>query len=129
MFQSIQVKKSPTTDVRKSTQKDTDEVQVNVVLKSGHCINLPFGGFLHTNNSRKLQLVKVMDICALCSDEHATKVEYKIPNGHYIVGIYCNEKVFILIEKGIVRHELFVMKNSFNNNVIYLKNKEGHIKL
>ncbi len=52
MFQSIQVKKSPTADVRKSTQKDTDEVQVNVVLKSGHCINLPFGGFLHTLLSR-----------------------------------------------------------------------------
>ncbi|MDF5300685.1 hypothetical protein P3697_01560 [Vibrio parahaemolyticus] len=82
---------------------------------------IPFGGFMEVGNVIGVRRLKIMDVCALCSDDDGHKIVYTIPRYHYLVGTYLNGKCFILLYDGKVKH--YLDKNAeqeTKNNVVWL---------
>ncbi len=127
MFKAIQVLKDSKV-VRLNSHghigsgKPKDRSTLTVMRKKGYTVELPFGGFIYTGNTDGLKLLKAKDIIALYTDDHAIDVVYKIPSGHYVVGVYVEGRVFILILDGQIRHEMWRF-NAPQNNVIEINKK------
>ncbi|HHX8641012.1 TPA: hypothetical protein ACVO4S_003158 [Vibrio diabolicus] len=100
---------------------DSTEDNVSVLTTNGDWKAIPFGGFMEVGNVIGVRRLKIMDVCALCSDDDGHKVVYTIPRNHYLVGTYLNGKCFILLYDGEVKH--YLDKNSdqnTKNNVVWL---------
>lgn len=124
MFKTIQVLKdsylvrlSPNGHIGMGKAKG--RTTLTVMRKRGHTVQLPFGGFIYTTNTEGLKLLKAVDITALCSDDEATNVAYEIPRGHYVVGIYVDGRVFILVRDGKIIHDMWRL-NEPRDNVAYI---------
>lgn len=100
---------------------DSTEDKVSVLITNGDWEAIPFGGFMEVGNVIGVRRLKIMDVCALCSDADGHKIVYTIPRNHYLVGTYLNGKCFILLYDGEVKH--YLDKNSdqnTKNNVVWL---------
>ncbi|WP_165311035.1 hypothetical protein [Vibrio ziniensis] len=129
MFKTIQVRKDYyllklNTNGHIGSGKPKEPATLTVMRKRGKTIELPFGGFIHTENTEGLKLLKAKDIVALCTDEQAINVAYSIPSGHYVAGVYVEGKVFILVLNGKIVHEMWRL-NVPKDNVAYI---EKHLK-
>ncbi|PNH90852.1 hypothetical protein C1M56_00950 [Vibrio diazotrophicus] len=85
--------------------------------KRGHTVQLPFGGFIYTTNTEGLKLLKAVGITALCNDDYGMEIGYEIPSGHFVVGVYVEGKVFILILNGEIKHDMWRLSAPLNNVV------------
>lgn len=92
-----------------------------MLITNGDWEAIPFGGFMEVGNVIGVRRLKIMDVCALCSDDDGYKIVYTIPRYHYLVGTYLNGKCFILLYDGKVKH--YLDKNAeqeTKNNVVWL---------
>ncbi|NAX20989.1 hypothetical protein [Vibrio sp. V39_P1S14PM300] len=95
--------------------------QLRVLIRGGDAKNFPFGGFLDADNVIGLQRVKVIDVKALCIDDEAQDAKYAIPSHHYVVGAYMEQKVYLLLYEGEIRHyPLKHLDTDRTNNVVTL---------
>ncbi|HAS6026250.1 TPA: hypothetical protein I7142_19970 [Vibrio vulnificus] len=125
MFQSILVNKSNLTTMACDVRPNNEPSATAYVMeKSGHYVAAPFGGSICTKDSTGLKRVKIMFIHALCTDPNGKEISYIVPEGHYVVGIYSGDRVFILVEQGRVQHEIYRLKSGVKDNVVYISQRK-----
>ncbi len=94
---------------------------VSVLLKTGEFRDVPFGGFIEVSNISGLPSLKIYQVFALCDDDEAQNIDYKIPRNHYVVGTYLNGRALIQLFKGQPKH--FIDNSTdddYKNNVYSL---------
>lgn len=77
---------------------------LEALLKNGRTFTAPFGGFIEGGNLVGLKRVKLLHIRYLCDDEEALKPSYQIPKDHYLVGVYLEHKLYVLLFDGQPKH-------------------------
>ncbi|WP_256200731.1 hypothetical protein [Vibrio mediterranei] len=91
------------------------------MLKNGKTFAVPFGGFIEGSNLVGLKRVKLLHIRYLCDDEQALVPSYQIPKNHYMVGVFLERKLYVLLLDGQPKH--FLDNNADfdgKNNVVRL---------
>ncbi|WP_408742027.1 hypothetical protein [Vibrio mediterranei] len=74
------------------------------MLKNGKTFAVPFGGFIEGSNLVGLKRVKLLHIRYLCDDEQALIPSYQIPKNHYLVGVFLERKLYVLLLDGQPKH-------------------------
>ncbi|WP_258182473.1 hypothetical protein [Vibrio mediterranei] len=80
---------------------------VAALLRNGDTFKAPFGGFIEGNTMVGLRKVKLLHVRFLCEDENAMKPIYQIPKDHYLVGVYLERKLFVLLMNGEPQHHFY----------------------
>lgn len=94
---------------------------VEALLKNSKTSAVPFGGFIEGSNLVGLKMVKPLHIRYLCDDELALIPSYQIPKNHYLVGVFLERKLYVLLLDGQPKH--FLDNNADfdgKNNVVRL---------
>ncbi|MGL6260490.1 hypothetical protein [Vibrio sp. WXL210] len=77
---------------------------IEAYLRSGSTFRAPFGGFIEAGNLVGLQRVKLINITVVCEDERAEIPSYRIPKNHYVVGVYLDNQLYVMLNKGAIIH-------------------------
>lgn len=77
-----------------------NEGVVEALLKNGDTFRAPFGGFIEGSNLVGLKRVKLLYIRYLCEDADALKPNYQIPKYHYLVGVFLERMLYVLLFDG-----------------------------
>jgi hypothetical protein len=94
---------------------------VEALLKNGATFRAPFGGFIEGSNLFGLKRVKLLSIRYFCEDAEALKPNYQIPKDHYVVGVYLESSLYVLLVDGQPKHFLETTADSDGkNNVVRL---------
>ncbi|MCY9873207.1 hypothetical protein [Vibrio barjaei] len=94
---------------------------LEALLNSGKTFTAPFGGFIEGSNLVGLKRVKLIHIRYLCDAEQALTPSYQIPKDNYLVGVYLERKLYVLLIDGQPKH--FLDNNADfdgKNNVVKL---------
>lgn len=91
---------------------------VEALLKNGDTYRAPFGGFIEGSNLVGLKRVKLLYIRYLCEDADALKPNYQIPKDHYVVGVYLESKLYVLLVDGQPKHFLDTAADSDGKNSV-----------
>lgn len=94
---------------------------VEALLKNGKTFAVPFDGFIEGSNLVGLKRVKLLHTRYLCDDEQALIQSDQIPKNHYLVGVFLERKLYVLLIDGQPKH--FLDNNADfdgKNNVVRL---------
>ncbi|MDA0107842.1 hypothetical protein OH456_06790 [Vibrio sp. La 4.2.2] len=95
-----------------------NEGTLSALLKNGDTFKAPFGGFIEGENLIGLRRVKLLHVRFLCEDEDAMTPSYQIPKDHYLVGIYLEKKLYVLLVGGQPQHHFYKNAEIETNNKV-----------